>query len=60
MRARPSILHVVAGALLVGGAVFAMEWQQQWMPGRYGDMTQVLLCVAGWIIPWCVRANEPA
>lgn len=53
-----SMLRVVAGALLVGAAVFAMEWQQQWIPGRYGDMTQVLLCVAGWTIPWCVRADE--
>lgn len=54
-RAAPSALGAVLGAALVGGAVFALEWQQQWTPGRYGDMTQVLLCVAGWIIPWCVR-----
>lgn len=52
---RHSGLRVVAGALLVGIAAFAMEWQQQWMPGRYGDMTQVLLSIAGWIMPWCVR-----
>ena len=50
-----SRLRAVIGAVLVGGAVFGLEWQQQWLPGRYGDMTQVLLCVAGWIIPWCVR-----
>ena len=54
-RTRPTLLLVAAGAALVGGAGFALEWQQQWTPGRYGDMTQVLLCVAGWIIPWCVR-----
>ena len=29
--------------------------QQQWTPGRYGDITQAMLCVAGWFIPWCVR-----
>ena len=56
--ANRSTLRVVAGALLVGAAVFAMEWQQQSIPGRYGDMTQVLLCVAGWIMPWCVREDE--
>jgi VanZ family protein len=50
-----SRLRPVIGAVLVGAGVFALEWQQQWTPGRYGDMTQVLLCVAGWIIPWCVR-----
>jgi VanZ family protein len=53
--AKVSPLWIIAGTVLVGAAVFAMEWQQQWMPGRYGDMTQVLLCVAGWIMPWCVR-----
>lgn len=56
--AKPSALRALTGALLVGGAVFALEWQQQWTPGRYGDMTQVLLCVAGWVIPWCIRAER--
>ncbi len=55
--ARLVALHAIVGAVIVGGAVFAMEWQQQWLPGRYGDMTQVLLCVAGWIMPWCVRKD---
>ena len=55
--ARLSKPGIAAGAVLVGAAVFAMEWQQQWMPGRYGDMTQVLLCVVGWIMPWCVRED---
>jgi VanZ family protein len=55
--ARLAVLHAIVGAVIVGGAVFAMEWQQQWLPGRYGDMTQVLLCIAGWIIPWCVRKD---
>jgi hypothetical protein len=47
------------GAVLTAAAVFALEWQQQWH-GRYGDITQVMLCVAGWIIPWCVpTADRP-
>jgi len=45
------------GAALTAVAVFALEWQQQWH-GRYGDITQVMLCVAGWIIPWCVPTAE--
>jgi len=45
------------GAVLTAVAVFALEWQQQWN-GRYGDITQVMLCVAGWIIPWCVPAAD--
>lgn len=47
----------LAGALLTALAVFGLEWQQQFH-GRYGDITQVLLCVAGWIIPWCVPASR--
>lgn len=47
----------LAGAVLTAVAVFALEWQQQWH-GRYGDITQVMLCVAGWIIPWCVPTAE--
>jgi VanZ family protein len=46
---------IVIGSFLVCGGVFWLEWQQQWVPGRYGDITQVLLCVAGWAIPWMVR-----
>jgi VanZ family protein len=53
--ARMAPLLLAGGTVLVAAAVFALEWQQRWTPGRYGDMTQVLLCVAGWIIPWCVR-----
>lgn len=49
----------VAGAVLTASAVFGLEWQQQFH-GRYGDITQVMLCVAGWIIPWCVpTADRP-
>lgn len=53
--AKATRLRIVAGALLVGGGAFWLEWHQQWTPGRYGDMTQVVLCVVGWIIPWCAR-----
>ena len=55
---RTSRLRIVTGAVLVGAAVFALEWQQQWTPGRYGDITQVLLCTVGWFIPWTVQ--DPA
>jgi VanZ family protein len=49
----------LTGAVLTAVAVFALEWQQQFR-GRYGDITQVMLCVAGWIIPWCVpTADRP-
>jgi VanZ family protein len=49
---------MAVGAVLVTAAVFALEWRQQWLPGRYGDITQVLLCLVGWTIPWCVHEDN--
>ena len=40
------------GALVVCATVFVLEWMQLDLPGRYGDITQVLLAVAGWCVPW--------
>lgn len=48
----------VLGAVLVALGIFVLEWLQQSVPGRYGDITQVVLACAGWIIPWCVRARS--
>ena len=38
------------GALLIG--VFALEWMQQSVPGRYGDVTVLILAAIGWTVPW--------
>lgn len=43
---------VVIGTVGIAAAVFWLEWSQQGLPGRFGDITQVLLACAGWIIPW--------
>ncbi len=43
---------VTIGALFIGGLVFATEWLQQYLPGRYSDVTDVLLAVAGWCCAW--------
>ena len=40
------------GSLLVLALVFQLEWMQQGVPGRYGDITQVLLALGGWLLPW--------
>jgi VanZ family protein len=45
----------VLGAVLVALGIFVLEWLQQSVPGRYGDITQVVLACSGWVIPWCVR-----
>lgn len=46
------------GALLVLALVFQLEWMQQALPGRYGDITQVLLAVCGWLLPWSFTAAD--
>ncbi|NHZ91349.1 VanZ family protein [Massilia sp. CCM 8733] len=43
---------VAIGTVAIAVAVFWLEWSQQGLPGRFGDITQVLLACAGWIIPW--------
>lgn len=40
------------GSLLVLALVFQLEWMQQDLAGRYGDITQVLLALGGWLLPW--------
>ncbi|QGZ40564.1 VanZ like protein [Pseudoduganella flava] len=44
----------VLGTVSVALGLFLLEWLQQSVPGRYGDITQVMLACAGWIVPWCV------
>lgn len=61
----PSHAFAVAG---IGGFillifVFALEWAQLAIPGRYPDITDVFLAVLGWLLPWLflypnIRANQ--
>jgi VanZ family protein len=48
------------GMLVVPGIAFAFEWYQQFVPGRYGDLTPVLLAIGGWLAPWWVRTYDQA
>jgi VanZ family protein len=55
--------HLRDGAAALGGIVvpavlFTLEWFQQTLPGRYGDVTQVMLGLAGWIGPWCASSAD--
>ena len=40
------------GANAVGCFVFILEWAQRLVPGRYGDITTVLIAVVAWIGTW--------
>lgn len=46
------------GGLLVLALVFQLEWMQQSLPGRYGDITQVLLAVCGWLLPFSFSSGD--
>lgn len=47
----------VLGTAVLALGMFLLEWLQLSLPGRYGDITQVVLACIGWIIPWCVRGH---
>lgn len=40
------------GGVIVASLAFGIEWMQQSIPGRYPDITDVVLAVLGWTIPW--------
>ena len=43
---------VVTGGILVFCFAFSLELVQQYIPGRYPDITDVLLATAGWGLAW--------
>jgi hypothetical protein len=42
----------LGGGLAIAALTFALEWMQQSIPGRFADITDVLLAAAGWTLPW--------
>jgi len=42
----------LVGAVLVFSGVMALEWVQQFLPGRSPDVTDALIAVAAWLLPW--------
>jgi VanZ family protein len=46
--------YAIAGGTTVLSVLFFMEWYQQFLPGRVGDITQVLIGVSGWALAFCV------
>lgn len=45
------------GGLLILAFIFVLEWEQQTIPGRSADITDVLLALAGWVLPWWRRIH---
>lgn len=47
-------LVAVGGALALALAAFGLGWYQQYLPGRYGDFTVVLLMTGTWLLFWLI------
>ena len=43
---------MAGGAIVVTGAVCFLEWRQTFIPGRFGDVTTILLAAIGWFAAW--------
>ncbi|MFN3715475.1 MAG: VanZ family protein [Thiobacillus sp.] len=57
----------LGGGAAVALLALALEWMQQSIPGRFADVTDVLLALLGWMLPWLLTdtrgrmiATEPA
>ena len=44
----------MGGALALALFTFGLEWNQQDLPGRYGDFTVVLLATGTWLLFWSI------
>ncbi len=60
LRTRPRNPYFVAatGGAMVLISTAWLEWHQQTLPGRYPDVTDILLALAGWVIPFAVLFVE--
>ncbi len=47
-------LVAVGGTLALALAAFGLGWNQQYLPGRYGDFTVVLLMTGTWLLFWLI------
>jgi hypothetical protein len=50
-------LAAFSGGLLLLPLMFALEWQQQAIAGQHADITDILLALAGWSLPWWWRIH---
>ena len=58
-RGRSRTETVVLGSVGVAFLAFSLEWYQQYLPGRYGDITLLGLALGGWLAPWWMGRGEP-
>lgn len=46
------LMLILAGTIMVFPLMFALEWYQQFQPGRSPDITDVIIATIAWIAPW--------
>jgi VanZ family protein len=51
------LLIAQAGAILVFLMVFALEWHQQSIPGRSADVTDAIIAMLAWLLPWFYKPS---
>lgn len=52
---RGKIPNIISFGVFLAGCVLALEYAQTGIPGRYPDITPVLLSVVGWSVPFLFR-----
>lgn len=45
-------LVALSGAIAIFFMVFALEWSQQYRPGRSADITDAIIATIAWLAPW--------
>ena len=47
-----------SGAVILTLIAFSLEWYQQFLPGRYGDVTVALLMTGTWLLVWSIPVDN--
>lgn len=58
MHTSQSLIATTTGGVFLLALVFALEWSQQSISGRHGDITAPVLAGIGWILPRLRMARE--
>jgi VanZ family protein len=46
------VMLILAGSAAIFLLMFALEWYQQYLPGRSPGITDVIIAVIAWLLPW--------
>ncbi len=55
---KPKLL-AISGGCFIFTMTLGLEWIQQYLPGRYPDITDALLATLGWSLPWLYINTVP-